>query len=267
MNERVQIKADEALEVLVTSLEDGKSETLTTYLAAMARFHRYSWFNSMLIWSQRPTATRVAGFKRWLDMGRRVRTGEKGIMILAPILTRRAERDEAKADSEQIAKSEALGFTSVFVFDVSQTDGEPLPTLGQRSGDPGVYAGRLLQFAQNNGIRVEFAPELGGAHGLSRGGHIQVLDSLPPAEQFGVLVHEISHELLHQGAQRSGKPKVVKELEAEATAFVVCHAVGIEDGSAARDYIQLYQGDSELLMASFAAIQRASSRILAGILD
>jgi hypothetical protein len=83
-----QKKADQALLNLSRSLNQGQSETLRTFLKTMAKFHRYSWFNCMLIWMQRPEATHVAGFKKWLELGRCVKKGEKGIMILAPVIYR-----------------------------------------------------------------------------------------------------------------------------------------------------------------------------------
>jgi hypothetical protein len=80
--------ADEALNILASALELGESETLRAYLTAMGRFHQYSWGNALLIASQRPTATHVAGFHTWRKFGRHVRKGEKGIMILAPVVVR-----------------------------------------------------------------------------------------------------------------------------------------------------------------------------------
>jgi len=84
-NEQAKKMADEALDRLMEELEAGKSEALKAYLAVMGRFHRYSWGNALLIASQRPTATRIAGFHAWLKLRPYVRKGEKGIVILAPI--------------------------------------------------------------------------------------------------------------------------------------------------------------------------------------
>lgn len=268
MNDRAQKLANQALYGLIDSLSAGQSEALKTYLRTMSRFYRYSWFNSMLIGLQRPEATHVAGFRRWLDMGRCVKEGEKGIMILAPV-TYRPKRDdnEVKDETTQEVRIRAEGFTVAWVFDIEQTEGRPLPMIGERSGDPGHYAQRLLEFAHRRSIIVSLVDDLGGAHGRSKGGSIELLSRLSPVEQFGVLAHEIAHELLHQGSNWGTKPRVIRETEAEAVAFVICEAVGIDNGTASQDYIQLYQGDGKLLMASLASIQKAASMILKEILD
>jgi len=109
---------ESALHRLMAALEQGQSATLRAYLAAMARFHRYSWSNVLLIHSQRPNATHVAGFQRWLKLRRFVRKGEKGIVILAPIVGRL----EAEGLTED-QRSRLFGFRAAHVFDVSQTDG------------------------------------------------------------------------------------------------------------------------------------------------
>ncbi len=90
-SENIKKLTNQAIEKLITALNEGRSETLTQYLAAIGRFHRYSLRNVMLIASQKPTATHVAGFHSWHKLGRFVKKGEKGIMILAPIVRRKNE--------------------------------------------------------------------------------------------------------------------------------------------------------------------------------
>src|SRR3954469_18312139 len=111
----------DALDKLAALLDEGHSDQLTALLRTMARFHKYSWHNVCLIASQRPTATRVAGFHAWRTMGRAVRKGEKGIAILAPIVGRR----EPASDPDESRM--VLSFRAAYVFDVEQTDGDPLP--------------------------------------------------------------------------------------------------------------------------------------------
>src|SRR5262245_57574001 len=94
-DDKVRKMAEEALNRLSADLEAGKSETLKNYLAAAGRFHRYSWGNVLLINSQRPDATRVAGFHTWHDFGRWVKKGEKGIMIFAPVVVKNKEEAPA----------------------------------------------------------------------------------------------------------------------------------------------------------------------------
>ena len=106
--------ASSAIEQLRQALEAGHSERLTEYLAAFARFHRYSWHNIMLIASQNSTATHVAGFHTWHKLGRFVKKGEKGILILAPIIKRKAESAERTESNDS---SSAVGFRAAYVFD------------------------------------------------------------------------------------------------------------------------------------------------------
>ena len=245
----------ESLDQLAALLEQGHSERLTTLLQTMARFHRYSMHNVCLILAQRPDATRVAGFHTWRRINRFVRKGEKGIAILAPIVGRRrdvTEEEEAKA---------AVGFRAVYVFDVAQTDGAPLPEAAEVAGDPGEKTAALKAAIAAHGIALEYGDDLGGALGLSCGGRIRVLTGLSPASEFAVLAHEFAHELLHRGADRPAS-RATRELEAEAVAFVVGQAVGLENAEAARDYIHLYSGDREALVASLDRIQRTASSIL-----
>src|ERR1700730_7440636 len=93
-SENIKKVTNQAIKQLITALNEGRSETLTQYLAAIGRFHRYSLRNVMLIASQKPMATHVAGFHTWHKLGRFVKKGEKGILILAPILPRRHESAE-----------------------------------------------------------------------------------------------------------------------------------------------------------------------------
>src|SRR5436190_638308 len=103
----------------------------------MGRFHRYSWGNVLLINSQRPDATRVAGFHTWHDVGRSVKKGEKGIMILAPVLVKQKDQTRAARQEAKTAEMFRLaGFRTAYVFDVSQTEGKPLPEFAKTTGDP-----------------------------------------------------------------------------------------------------------------------------------
>jgi len=255
------MKADElktittdALDRLAALLDAGHSDQLTALLKAISRFHKYSWHNVCLIASQRPTATRVAGFQTWRTLGRFVRKGEKGIAILAPIVGRK--RDNAIDDPRTV-----LGFRAAYVFDVAQTDGEPLPAPAAVSGDPGATFELLTAAICKRGITIERADDLGGALGTSHGGAIRLLNGLPPAVAFTTLAHEYAHELLHHEADRPAS-RDTRELEAEAVAFVVGTAVGLDSADSSRDYIHLYRGDREALSNSLVRIQHTASLIL-----
>src|SRR6266481_3422372 len=109
----------------------------------MARFRCYSWHNVMLIVSQKPNETHVACFHAWHKLGRFVKKGENGILILAPIIRKNAENN---GETEPDESSTAVGFRAAYVFDVTQTDGQPLPEIGRVNGDPCEYRERLAQF-------------------------------------------------------------------------------------------------------------------------
>ena len=260
----------QAVEFLLKQLEEGKSETLTAYLAAMARFHNYSFGNILAIARQRPTATRVAGIRTWNELGRFVKRGEKGIQILAPIVGHRRRRDAA--EQEQDANSQAkpapmlIGFRAVYVFDYSQTEGVDLPEFDHGvSGEVGAHRYRLIAFLNAQNIKLEFNEKIAPALGVSYGGRIALLPGQSKAEEFTTLVHETAHELLHKTERRTMTTATVRETEAEAVAFIVGQAVGLEMGTASSDYIQMYAGNAALLAESLEVIQRTSAVILAAI--
>ena len=245
-----------AIDELIATVEAGHSARLTAYLSMMARFHRYSLGNVLLIGLQCPQASRVGGYHAWRRLGRRVRKGERGIRILAPIVYRRKGDEE---DSEHV-----VAFRTVCVFDVSQTEGEPLPELGRVGGDPGDFIGRLRSLVADYGIELEYASLAAGVDGWSSGGRIGIRYGLSRAEEFSVIVHEIAHELLHRSKPDRGA-RTARETEAEAVAFVVCEAIGLDTNTAAADYIQLYDGNRDTLLASLGRIQRTASTIIAGL--
>jgi antirestriction protein ArdC len=262
-SEQIKEITEKATEQLVAALQQGHSGALTSYLKAIGRFHRYSLHNVLLIALQKPHATYVAGFRTWNELGRFVKKGEKGIMILAPIVRRKAENSEDdEKDSSRIA-----GFRAAYVFDVSQTDGQELPQIGVVRGDPREYSDGLRKFAAAQNIAIEYSEDIAPARGTSYGGRIALLPGQSPAEEFSTLVHELAHELLHRGDRREQTSRKIRETEAEATAFTVCHAIGLETGSAASDYIQVWNGDKETLTNSLTHIQKAASQMLAALTD
>jgi len=254
--------ADTALEQLEGALKQGKSETLAAYLAMMGRFHNYSFGNVLLIMTQKPDATRIAGFRTWHKFGRHVTKGEKGIVIIAPMLIRPKEDAGGTSDGEDRT---ILRFKAAYVFDVSQTDGEPLPDFARVGGNPNGHTDRLKSFVSSKGITLEYTDDIGSADGASLGGTIKLKPDLSPAEEFSVLTHELAHEMLHPKDQDNRPPKTVRETEAEAVAFVVANAIGLDTGTAASDYIQLYKGDTATLSASLDRIQKAASSIIEAV--
>lgn len=254
------------IKLLIEQLEAGKSDALTNYLTAMSRFHNYSFGNVLEIARQMPSATRVAGFWTWKNMGRSVNAGAKGIRILAPIVGVRRKRDEeAEKDITKQNTRVLVGFRNAYVFDVEQTEGVELPAMREVYGDVGENHDRLLSFIEHQGIELVFTEKIAPALGMSYGGRIAILPGQSKAEEFSTLVHELAHELLHKAERRTTTTKVVRETEAEAIAFVVSKAVGLEAGSASADYIHLYHGNASLLAESLEVIQQTSAVILAAL--
>jgi len=254
------------IKLLIEQLEAGHSEALTSYLTAMSRFHQYSFGNVLEIARQMPTATRVAGFWTWKNLGRNVRAGQKGIRILAPIVVVRRKKDaEANQDITKQNERVLLGFRNAYVFDVSQTDGVNLPEMREISGDPGENLDRLTAFVRALGIELAYYENIAPALGMSYGGRIALLPGQSKAEEFSTLVHETAHELLHKAERRTATTKTVRETEAEAVAFVVGKAVGLVTGTASSDYIQLYNGNASLLAESLEVIQQTAAVILAAL--
>lgn len=250
---------EEELKRLEQSLQQGKTDQLMALLAAAGRFHRYSFSNIMLISTQCPHATHVAGFHTWKKLGRWVKKGEKGIAIVAPIVLRKDQATDK--ESEKVVR-----FRVVHVFDITQTDGEPLPEIARTTGNPGQLTERLKAYVSQLGITLVHSDDLGGALGRSSNGKITLVNGLPPAQEFHVLAHELAHEMLHHSGNRPAT-KVAVETEAEAVSFVVCQAAGLDAAQASRDYIQLYEGDAALLSACLDRIRTTASTIIAAVLQ
>ena len=265
-----QLIIKQAVDFLIQQVEAGKSETLAAYLSAMARFHNYSFGNIVAIARQRPTATRVAGFGTWKEMGRFVKRGEKGIQILAPMIGFRRKNAEPaqNTDTDGSTKPQPtlIGFRAVYVFDVAQTEGVDLPEFQHNiSGEVGEQRDRLIDFLAQQNIALEFNERIAPALGVSYGGKIALLPGQTKPEEFVTLVHETAHELLHRAERRTFTTATVRETEAEAVAFIVGQAIGLEMGNASSDYIQMYNGNATLLAESLEVIQRTSALILAAI--
>lgn len=261
--ENAQRTAKEMLDRLSAEMEKGHSDTLEAYLQAMAKFPRYSLHNTLLILSH------VCGLRSWNRLGRSVRRGEHGIRILAPVLKRRhgtpASAPPVNAmQAEQDDDAAVVAFRIVSVFDIAQTDGAPLD-LPCVTGDPGVFTERLKKFAVQHGVTLEYSRRIAPARGACIGNTIVLLPDLSSPETISVLAHELGHFLLHRDDDRQNLSKTVRETEAEAVAFVVCEACGLDARTAANDYIQLWHGNSETLAESLVRIQRTAAVIISAI--
>lgn len=258
--EQAEELAKQAISELEQALKAGKSETLIEFLAVMSRFHQYSFSNTMLIYFQNPEATQVAGFHAWRKLGRNVKKGEKGIGIFAPMVYKKADsaqNDRQQAEAESKKKS-VRGFKVVHVFDISQTEGEELPQFAKAKGGSQRLLSAIEGLISDSNIELEYELLDGSVEGISSGGKIAIDSRLSISEKFSVAAHELAHEKLHKGDRREQTSRTVRETEAEAVAFVVCSAFGVDTKTKSSDYIQLYQGTTETLSESLSFIQKTA---------
>ncbi len=230
------------------------SEEMTRYLGTLGRFHRYSIFNTYLIMMACPEATMVAGFHAWHKFNRFVRKGEHGIPILAPIVIPEKEEDGTERKSLR-------GFKVVYVFDLSQTEGEPMPEPPDWKSPEkdSQLMGRLLTFAIGRGILVSEAELPGEMQGVSKGGIIE----LAPKAGTVTLIHELAHELMHK---RPDAPQVqsVRELEAEAVAFVVARHFGL-GSTGSPNYVALHGASSALILGHLERVRATAAEIIQAV--
>jgi N-terminal domain of anti-restriction factor ArdC/IrrE N-terminal-like domain len=250
---------------LLAVLTDGISRLTDSnqwlrYLDFQSRFHHYSFGNVMLIAAQRPEASRVAGFHAWKKLGRTIRKGEKAVWILAPIMTRRAR--DGDLDDDRVVH----GFKYVPVFDVSQTEGEGLPTVCHKlSGEcPANSLAALTRVALGLGYSVEDAELSDGANGDCTFGvrRIRVEARNSSAQRVKTLAHEIAHALLHVDEQN----RVLAELEAESVAYLVCQRLGMDTARYSFGYVAIWAGGGveaiSAIKASCTNIQRTAHLML-----
>ena len=253
-------RIDASLETLAKSVDEVRaSETFKAYLDVQAKFHRYSWCNSLLILSQRPDASRVAGYKTWQKLGRQVCKGERGIMIFAPCPWK---REETNANGNTETKT-GMYFRAVHVFDIGQTDGPDLPSVDV----PTVEAtsdsllADLCRVAERREIVVSFEAISGGVFGVSKHGYIDVDNTHSTGQQAKTLAHELAHEALHW-EDRGPLTRSIAELEAESVAYVVCKHFGLDVEVRSSRYIALWDGDSKSLRASLERIANTARNII-----
>jgi len=239
--ERLHAQLQDSLQELVTS-EDWQQA-----LAVAARFHDYSFSNTQLIWAQSLargfTPSRVAGYRAWQELGRHVRRGERGLQILAPV-TRKITPDNG-ADEER----RVVGFRVVHVFDLAQTEGEPLPEVSVAlvEGDLPSHWDQVSGLIVGAGFDLQVADleRLGEANGITdwQQRDVVVRASLPGAQRFKTAVHELAHVRLHEPTS-DGRPSCrgIVEVEAESVAYMVCAALGIESAGYSLPYVASWSG-------------------------
>jgi antirestriction protein ArdC len=272
-------KVREAVEMLDAGVErilDG--EEFKRYLAFAARFHRYSANNCLLVMLQKPGAIRVAGYKRWRELGRQVRRGEEGIRIFAPIL--RTVEDEEGGEKARILCS----FKVVKVFDVSQTDpvpgAPPIPEKPRPEALPGsssaarTLAQSLARLCEAEGLELresgeELAALYPGANGLysPKKRLILLRETLTDDQKAKSLTHELAHHLLHRDVPATEMERPTLEAEAEGTAYAVLSYFGVDASSYSFAYVAHWAEQKEVVKAVLAGVQKTAHAIIEAVED
>lgn len=239
----------ERIKQITDSIEQGikdlfQSGKYAEYLKVMSRFHHYSPSNTMLIFMQAPKATHVAGYQSWqTKFGRHVKRGEKGITILAPTPYKK-KIEEMKVDPQTQApildengnavieekEIKIPMFKPVAVFDISQTDGPPLPTLAENlTGDVQNYDVFMEAVRRSSPVPISFEPmeaNTDGYFNLDRQ-EIHLREGMSEVQTVCAAIHEIAHAVLHN-KDAEEKSRQTEEIEAESVAFTICAYYGID---------------------------------------
>ncbi len=252
------------------------SGKFTEWLDFMSGFHTYSYRNCLLIRSQLPAATLVAGYKKWQEMGRQVKRGEHGLTITG-IATKMVERDTGKKDANGnsiIEKEPHTTFFPVTVFDVNQTEGRELPSLVKRLEGDVPYFSNIMDAIRNmTDYRIVIDDSLNGqaANGLCDYGikTIFIREGMSEAQTLKTAVHELFHSRNHVGVINplGDKPRAQREIEAEAAAYVVCSHFGLDTGDYSFSYVAGWgQGiDHETRRSCIRNIFKDSKEIIRGM--
>lgn len=241
------------IEQLANEVDEVKRSALwQSWLDTQSKFYNYSVNNAVLILWSRPDATKVAGYNQWIKGFKRfVKKGEHGIPILAPLLKKDKETGE----------STCYGFRTVYVFDVAQTDGEPLPEIAWFDNVKVAEVERkLIDWAAKQGIVVEISlPESSTAQGAAYVNENRI--ALKASSSTETLIHEIAHKLLHCGERETTREQ--REVEAESVAYIICKIFGFGATTCAT-YLAGW-GTAEAIRGSMDAIYSAVKTISAAI--
>ena len=292
----------ERIKEITAGIEKGimelfESDRYRNYLTTMSRFHRYSLNNVMLIHAQRPNATLVAGFSKWKNsFGRHVKKGEKGIQILAPTPYKiKVDKekldpdtklpmldDEGKPITEEKEVTIPM-FKVVSVFDVSQTDGKPLPQISfSLTGDVAQYEVFMEALRRTSQVPITIEPMEPGMDGYF---HLEkqaifLREGMSQVQTVCAAIHEMAHSRLHNYEKMTEladdgetilvpgeKDRNTEEVEAESISYAVCQYFGIETADNSFGYIATWSQGKELkeLRASLETINKTSSELISGI--
>ncbi|MEE1274267.1 MAG: ArdC-like ssDNA-binding domain-containing protein [Olegusella sp.] len=238
--EKAQERAQAALDRLGEGVREVyQSERWESWLRSLSRFYDYSLGNTILMAMQMPTATHVASFRSWKrDFNRYVRKGEKGIEILVPMLVK--DRSEDEQDEQDEERRRLVGFRVGHVFDVSQTDGEPLPTLvDEVAGGVERYAAILDAVRAVSAYPVELVGDLPeGTNGFFRRGElVAIREGMSEAQTVKTALHELAHSRLHDGDPEGMPDRAMREVQAESVAYAVSAALGLDTSGYSFGYV------------------------------
>jgi hypothetical protein len=262
--DRMSGAIDDWLDQLREGVEDAETnEQFQQWLDVLSRFHEYSTQSQLLIALQRPDATRVAGFNTWREeFDRTVQKGEQAIWIWAPIMAKQCPDcgnspsycTDSACEGSEVPTDEwergVVAFKPVPVFDVSQTEGEPLPEVEMAaSGDTSALHPALVAVAQEKGYDYSLVPEAEWSHGSATGvcaprsdpPVIEILDHENTADLARTAIHEFAHAELH--TELSDDEPSTTEVEAEAVAYVVAQHFGL-DASTSALYVAAWSGEA-----------------------
>ena len=291
IKEQIKKLTDQIEAGIKALFQSGDLEKYQAYLRTMSHFHHYSVNNQMLIFSQCPHATLVAGYQKWQNQfSRHVLRGEKGISILAPtpykIKVEKEKLDPVTklplldADGNTITEEKEVQipmFRPVKVFDVSQTDGKPLPErvqspVAELTGNVEHYEAFMEALRRISPVPIEMKPlsnDLDGFFSPSKQS-ITLRDGMSEVQTVCAAVHEIAHSKLHDYAkQPNSQPKdsSTEEIEAESIAYTVCAYFGIETSANSFGYVATWSKDKDLkaFKDSLGTIRKTSSELISGV--
>ena len=264
-----------------------QGENYKAYLDFCAKMPRYSINNQILIMMQKPDATMCQSFTGWKEMGRFVKKGEKGIRVMAPASYKmEREQDKLGADGKpvldkdgepvkEVVEVKVNAFKPVSTFDISQTEGEPVPRLGvdELTGSVEGYATLMEAIKQASPVPISFENIESGAKGYFQveENRIAIQEGMSEAQTVKTALHEASHASLHNkeamNADSDKKSRNQKECEAESVAYVVCQHYGIDTAEYSFPYVAGWSSDKEIpeLKASLDTIRRAASDLIVKI--
>ena len=277
------------MDSIMQSLESGVEELFTSnryqeFLKTMAKFHNYSFNNTMLIAMQRPDATLVTSYKNWQSMGRQVMKGEKGITIIAPAPYKKMKEKEVLDENQRPImgtdgkpKTEQVEvivphFKAVTVFDIAQTSGEPIQTLAPELLTAAVqdFDSFMQAIQKISPVPIRFDEIDGNANGYYHNAdkEIVIKKGLSESQTLKTAIHETAHAKLHDKEIMESlgveKDRLTKEVEAESVAYCVCSSFGLDTSDYSFPYIAGWSSSREMkeMKASMDVIRKTAGEMI-----